>query len=139
MYEKEAVVSTNIRNIISSEKIYLIEIKEEIQSYIRLSRECEGAGIMHKMHHNMKKKADEYLRLVCSYTKSTILQSHKIENVYEKIYSFLTRSISSGKPYRDPQHKLLEEFLVLQVWYDLPDSLFGYTKDQLHKTLYELL
>jgi hypothetical protein len=37
IFEKDAIINTNIRNIISTEKIYMVEIIEEIKSYIELS------------------------------------------------------------------------------------------------------
>lgn len=57
IFEKDMVISTDIRNIISNEKIYLVEIIEEIKAYISLSEECEGSSIMSKIYQNLKDKA----------------------------------------------------------------------------------
>lgn len=50
IFEKDAVINTNIRNIISTEKIYMVEIIEEVKSYILLSHECEGTAIMSRVY-----------------------------------------------------------------------------------------
>jgi len=34
---------------------------------------------------------------------------------------------------------LLKEFPVLEIWFHLPENLFGYTREELHEKLYELL
>lgn len=58
IFEKDAVVNTNIRNIISTEKIYMVEIIEEVKSYIELSRECDGTAIMSRVYEHLVNKAD---------------------------------------------------------------------------------
>ena len=55
-----------------------MEIIEEVKSYIELSRECEGTGIMGKVYEQITSKADEYLRLLCGYTESKILTIYNI-------------------------------------------------------------
>jgi hypothetical protein len=37
IYDKDISINTDIRNIISSEKIYLIELVKELDLYIKLS------------------------------------------------------------------------------------------------------
>jgi hypothetical protein len=120
IFEKDAIINTNIRNIISTEKIYLVEIIEEVKSYIELSRECEGTGIMGKVYEQLTSKADEYMRLLCGYTESKILTIYNIENYQEKIYTFIEKSIRYKKSIRTLPQKIIKEFPVLEIWFKLP-------------------
>ena len=139
IFEKDAVINTNIRNIISTEKIYMVEIIEEVKSYIQLSQECDGTAIMGRVYEHLVNKADEYLRLLCGYTDSKILTVYNIDNYQEKIYSFLEKSVRYNKPLRKIPPELLKDYPVLEIWFKLPDFLLGYSREELHETFYELM
>lgn len=61
----------------------------------------------------MINKADEYLRLVCGYTESLLLQQYNINNVHEKIKTFIEKSIKYKKEYISPPQEVVEKFPVL--------------------------
>lgn len=87
----------------------------------------------------MKRKIFEYLHLVCGYTLSTILIRYNITNHFAKIYEFLYKSILYGKEYRNVDKKILEKYPVLEVWYKLPDKIYGYAREEIHNSLYQLI
>ena len=67
----------------------MIQIGEEIELLIKISTEVKELNLMKSIYKKMMDKTDEYLILVCGYTKSPIVQQYNINNLYEKIRSFI--------------------------------------------------
>lgn len=44
-----------------------------------------------------------------------------------------------GKPYEKIDRKLLEKYPVLEIWYKLPDKIYGYGRQEIHQALYKLI
>ena len=80
----------------------MIQIGEEIELLIKISTEVKELNLMKSIYKKMMDKTDEYLILVCGYTKSPIVQQYNIINLYEKIRSFIEKSIKYGKEYVNP-------------------------------------
>ena len=129
IYSEDMFINTDVRNIISSEKIYLINIIEEMKLLVALAEENKEEYLFDKIHHSMINKIDEYLRLICGYTSSTLLIQYNVPDPYSKIYEFLKKSIMYQKPYRQLPLEVLERYPILELWYKLPEKLFGFTQE----------
>jgi len=35
--------------------------------------------------------------------------------------------------------KVIEKYPVLEIWYNLPDKIFGFSREEVHSTLYKLI
>ena len=53
---------------------------------------------------------------------------YNITDPYSKIYDFLHKSILYGKPYENLDKKVIEKYPVLEIWYNLPERIFGYAR-----------
>lgn len=70
-----------------------------------LANENQEEYLYDKIHHSMINKIDEYLRLICGYTVSSLLIQFNVPDPYSKIYEFIKKSIMYQKEFRrlDPQ------------------------------------
>lgn len=106
---------------------------------MQLAAENREEYLYDRIHSNMVDKINEYLRLICGYTKSTILIQFNVPDPYGKIYYFLKKSIMYQKEYRNLSPRIIEKYPILELWYKLPDKLYGYTREEIHEQLYQLI
>lgn len=129
IYTENISINTDVRSIISSEKIYLINIIEEVKLLVRLAKENKEDYLYDKIHKNMILKIGEYLRLICGYTTSTLFIRYNVSEPYERIFEFLKKSILYNKPYRVLDEAVIQKYQVLELWYHLPENLHGYNRE----------
>jgi hypothetical protein len=77
--------------------------------------------------------------VLCNYTESKILKHYNIDNYHEKIMMFIEKSIKYSKEIENVSKELLNEFPILKIWYEIPQVLFGYSRETLHRKYYALV
>lgn len=52
---------------------------------------------MKEILNQLKRKSEEFLKVICNYTESKILKHYNIDNYHEKIMMFIEKSIKYNK------------------------------------------
>ena len=52
---------------------------------------------MKEIYKQLRRKCEEFLKVLCNYTESKILKHYNIENYHEKIMMFIEKSIKYNK------------------------------------------
>jgi len=140
IYSKEVDVSSDIRYILHPEKIYFIQIMEEVKQAIATAREVIDdenfeIEILHQVYELIYTKAQEFLLLICTYIPSSIdlqIRTNKLSEYFWSNFMYM-QEIHEASP------EILQKYNVLASWYSMPQRMFGYRREEIQKNFYDLV
>ena len=136
-------ISSDIRNILSPEKIYFIQMMEESKSAVALAEtaesrlRCLSIDIITEIHEILVNKSKEFLFLACTHLPSSIHIDERVKNLYAYFRSNFTYSDFLVQPSKET----LKSSHVLDSWFNIlrNDNIFGYSVKEIKEQLYKLV